>query len=95
MENVISLKKARIEKDCVTLFAGYKARIVLMDKEEIAVEISRFQKEMHNYPNHLLTLVKGRILLNALIARGNVNPAIPKLLQTIRDRFQERMRDLR
>lgn len=90
MENVVSLKAVRTEKECVKLFVGYKNRVIAFTKEEMALEIARFQKEMHNYPNHLLTLVKGRILLNALIARGSVNPSIPVLLQTIEDRFQQR-----
>ena len=90
MENVVSLRAVRTEKECMKLFAGYKARILLMSKEEIAVEIARFQKEMQNYPNHLLTLVKGRILLQALMDRGNTNEAIPKLLRDIEARFASR-----
>ena len=92
MDNVVSLKAVRTQRECERLFEGYKKRLSVFTKDEMSTEINRFQNEMKNYPNHLLTLVKGKILLKELLRRGSTNEAIPKLLQDIETRFANRLR---
>ena len=86
MNNVISLQAYRVEKDCQQLFKGYKDRINNFTKEQFHQELLNFQQEFQKFPNHLLTIVKGQILLRAMIARGSTNEAIPKLLQALNER---------
>lgn len=92
MDNVVSLRAVRTQKECERLFEGYKKRLSVFSKDEMSTEVARFQSEMKNYPNHLLTLVKGKILLHELLRRGSTNASIPGLLQTIEQRFAERLK---
>jgi hypothetical protein len=69
-ENVVSLKAYRTLKECQKLFQGYRARLVKMDKADLLVELERYRKEAANYPHHLLTVVKGEILMNCLKSRS-------------------------
>jgi hypothetical protein len=65
-ENIISLKAYRTLKECQKLFQGYRSRLTKMDKTDLLLELERYRKEAANYPHHLLTVVKGEILMNAL-----------------------------
>lgn len=94
MSNVVSLKAVRTQKECERLFEGYKRRVSLFNKDDFAAEMERFQKELRTYPNHLLTLVKGRILLKELLARGSKNPATLTLLSDIENKFRARSQEL-
>jgi len=66
MDNVISLKAHRTLIECRRLFKGYDDRLDKMDKTDLLTEFERYRKEAVNYPHHLLTLVKGEILLSKL-----------------------------
>ena len=63
-ENVVSLKSFRTLKECQKLFAGYKDRVSKMPRVDLMAEVQRYQKEATNYPHHLLTVVKGEILMS-------------------------------
>jgi hypothetical protein len=69
-ENVVSLKAYRTLKECQRLFTGYKARLGKMEKSDLLTELERYRKEAANYPHHLLTVVKGEILMTALKERS-------------------------
>jgi hypothetical protein len=69
-ENIVSLKAYRTLKECQKLFLGYRARLTKMDKTDLLLELERYRKEAANYPHHLLTVVKGEILMNALKNRS-------------------------
>lgn len=69
-ENVVSLKAYRTLKECQKLFQGYRNRIAKMEKADLLMELDRYRKEAANYPHHLLTVVKGEILMTALKDRS-------------------------
>lgn len=69
-ENVVSLKAYRTLKECQRLFLGYKGRLEKMEKTDLLLELERYRKEAANYPHHLLTVVKGEILMTALKDRS-------------------------
>lgn len=69
-ENIISLKAYRTLKECQKLFQGYKGRLAKMEKMDLLLELDRYKKEAANYPHHLLTVVKGEILMTALKERS-------------------------
>ncbi|HEY8278286.1 MAG TPA: hypothetical protein VIH99_01600 [Bdellovibrionota bacterium] len=69
-DNIVSLKAFRTLKECQKLFQGYRARLGKMDKTDLLLELERYRKEAANYPHHLLTVVKGEILMNALKTRS-------------------------
>ncbi len=69
-ENVVSLKAYRTLKECQKLFQGYKLRLSKMEKTDLLLELERYRKEATNYPHHLLTVVKGEILMTALKDRS-------------------------
>lgn len=69
-ENIISLKAYRTLKECQKLFQGYKGRLSKMEKTDLLLELDRYKKEAANYPHHLLTVVKGEILMTALKDRS-------------------------
>jgi hypothetical protein len=64
--NIVSLKAFRTLKECQKLFSGYKERVEKMEKVDLLIEMERYQKEASNYPHHLLTVVKGEILMAAV-----------------------------
>jgi hypothetical protein len=72
-ENIVSLKAYRTLKECQRLFHGYKDRLGKMEKADLLQELERYRKEAANYPHHLLTVVKGEILMNALKDRSLTN----------------------
>ncbi len=69
-ENVVSLKAIRTLKECQKLFEGYRLRIHKMEKTDLLVELDRYRTESSRYPHHLLTIVKGEILLQAVKDRS-------------------------
>jgi hypothetical protein len=69
-ENIVSLKAYRTLKECQRLFQGYRARLTKMEKADLLLELERYRKEASSYPHHLLTVVKGEILMNALKNRS-------------------------
>ena len=69
-ENVVSLKAYRTLKECQKLFEGYKKRLSKMDKMDLLLELERYKKEAANYPHHLLTVVKGEILVTSIKERS-------------------------
>lgn len=69
-ENIVSLKAYRTLKECQRLFHGYRDRLGKMEKADLLQELERYRKEATNYPHHLLTVVKGEILMNALKERS-------------------------
>ena len=69
-ENVVSLKAYRTLKECQRLFHGYRDRLGKMEKTDLLMELERYRKEAANYPHHLLTVVKGEILMTALKTRS-------------------------
>lgn len=69
-ENIVSLKAYRTLKECQKLFQGYKTRLGKMEKSDLLQELERYRKEATNYPHHLLTVVKGEILMAALKERS-------------------------
>lgn len=64
-ENVFCLKAYRTLKECKKLFTGYDTRVNNMDGVTFSEELERYRKEAENFPRHLLTVVKGEILMNA------------------------------
>ena len=68
--NVVSLKAYKSLKDCEKLFQGYKSRLETMEKTDLLIEVERYRQEASRYPHHLLTVVKGEILMRALKDRS-------------------------
>lgn len=62
--NVVSLKNFRTLRECQKLFAGYKDNISKLPRVDLMEEVQRYQKEAISYPHHLLTVVKGEILMS-------------------------------
>ena len=69
-ENVVSLKAVRTLKECQKLFEGYRQRVHKMEKTDLLMELDRYRTEASRYPHHLLTIVKGEILLHAVKSRS-------------------------
>ncbi len=61
--NVISMQAFKTLKECQRLFHGYRDRLTKMDKAELLLELERYRQEAGRYPHHLLTVVKGEILM--------------------------------
>ena len=70
INTVVSIRAYKTLKECQKLFASYQERITKMDKVDLLVELERYKKEAANYPSHLLTLVKGEILLKTVHAQS-------------------------
>jgi hypothetical protein len=64
--NVISMQAFKTLKECQRLFHGYKERLAKMEKVELLQELERYRQEAGRYPHHLLTVVKGEILMTNL-----------------------------
>ena len=69
-ENIISLKAFKTLKECQRLYQGYKARLQEMEKTDLLIEVERYKQEASRYPNHLLTVVKGEILMATVKSRS-------------------------
>lgn len=69
-ENVFSLKAYRTLKECQRLFHGYRNRLIGMEKTDLLLELERYKQEAARYPHHLLTVVKGEILMATLKSRS-------------------------
>lgn len=66
MSNTISLRAYKTLKECQKLFHGYRDRLGGLDKTDLLVELERYKQESARYPHHLLTVVKGEILMGVL-----------------------------
>jgi hypothetical protein len=64
--NVTSLTAYRTLKEYKLLFRGYEAKMRAADKHHLLVELENYRIESRRYPSHLLTIVKGQILLQQL-----------------------------
>ena len=96
MSNIISLKNYKTIKECRSLFQGYGRRVAEMNKEELLAEFARYTKEATNFPNHLLTLVKGEILL-ANLERVATTPEMKKYIfeeqARIKGKYEARLQE--
>jgi hypothetical protein len=63
---IVSLKVYRTLKECRRLFQAYRTRLSQMHKEELLAEVLRYRTEAANYPHHLLTVMKGEILMGTV-----------------------------
>jgi hypothetical protein len=70
MSNTVSLRAFKTLKECQRLFHGYRDRLGAMDKSDLLMEVERYKKEASSYPHHLLTVVKGEILMGVLRDRS-------------------------
>lgn len=61
---IFNLRACRVLHECRRLFFGYKNRLSQMSRLEFLGELNRYRNEVINFPNHLLTLVKGELLLS-------------------------------
>jgi hypothetical protein len=62
--NLVSLQAFKTLKECQRLFQGYRERLSDMEKADLLMELERYRTEASRYPHHLLTIVKGEILMN-------------------------------
>ncbi len=70
VEKVISLRAFRTLKECQRLFKGYESKLKSMEKADLLLELDRYRVEANRYPSHLLTIVKGEILMGVLKDRS-------------------------
>lgn len=68
--NIVSLKAYKTLKECQKLFEGYRNRVEQMEKTDLLIEMERYRQEAARYPHHLLTVVKGEILMRAVKERS-------------------------
>jgi len=64
--NVVSIRAFRTLRECKRLFSGYQQKLYKMNKSDLLTELDRYRIEAGRYPCHLLTIVKGEILLRIL-----------------------------
>lgn len=88
MENVISLKAYRTIKETQKLFAGYRTRVEKMGRDEMLEEMKRYRQEAEKYPFHLLTLIKGQILMGSA-KRTALTPAFREFAMNEEARLKE------
>lgn len=69
-QNVVSIRAFKTVRECQKFFKGYQSKINRMDKAELLVELERYRGEADRYPSHLLTIVKGEILMQTLSAKA-------------------------
>lgn len=69
MSNVVDMRAYRTLRECQKLFVGYEAKLKDMDKATLLAEFERYRVESARYPTHLLTIVKGEILLRVMKRR--------------------------
>lgn len=67
---VVSLRAFRTLRECQKLFKGYESKLKLMEKSDLLSELDRYRVEANRYPSHLLTIVKGEILMTVLKDRS-------------------------
>ncbi len=67
---VVSLRAFRTLKECQKLFQGYEMKLQSMEKTELLSELDRYRMEANRYPSHLLTIVKGEILMQVVKRRS-------------------------
>lgn len=64
--SVVSLRAFRTLRECQRLFHGYETKLENMEKSDLLCELDRYRVEAGRYPSHLLTIVKGEILMQVL-----------------------------
>lgn len=67
---VVSLRAFRTLRECQKLFKGYESKLKVMEKSDLLSELDRYRVEANRYPSHLLTIVKGEILMGVLKDRS-------------------------
>lgn len=65
-QKVVSLRAFRTLKECQRLFHGYESKLEALDKADLLCELDRYRTEASRYPSHLLTIVKGEILMQVV-----------------------------
>jgi hypothetical protein len=68
--NIVSMRAYKTLKECQKLFQGYRQKLMDMDKADLLLELERYRQEANRYPRHLLTVVKGEILMGVLRERS-------------------------
>ena len=63
---VTSIRAYRTLKECRSLFEGYRARLKVMEKSKLLLELNKYSKEAKKYPGHLLTIAKGEALMEEI-----------------------------
>lgn len=69
-QNVVSIRAFKTLRDCQRLFQGYRKKLEEMEKADLLMELERYRQEAARYPRHLLTVVKGEILMGVLRDRS-------------------------
>lgn len=72
-EKVVSLRAFRTLKECQRLFSGYESKLESLDKADLLNELDRYKVEASRYPRHLLTIVKGEILMQVVKRKSFAN----------------------
>ena len=67
---IVSLRAYRTIRECQKLFRGYETKLETMEKAELLTELDRYRVEAGRYPSHLLTIVKGEILMQVIKKRS-------------------------
>ena len=70
VKKVVSLRAFRTLRECQKLFKGYHVKLNAMEKADLLTELDRYRVEAGRYPSHLLTIVKGEILMKVLKHRS-------------------------
>lgn len=72
-DNIVSLRAYRTLRECQKLFQGYETKLETMEKADLLTELDRYRVEADRYPSHLLTIVKGEILMQVIKRRSLTN----------------------
>lgn len=88
MSNVISLRHFRTLRECQKLFTGYETKLQDMPKEELLQEFERYRVESSRYPTHLLTIVKGQILMK-MMKRRPITSELRHFVESESDRLEQ------
>jgi len=84
---IVSLKQYKTLKECYKLFQGYGKSIQLYGQEQFTEEVKKYIKEASTYPHHLLTIVKGRYLINE--AKNREIPEFTSFIEQEHKRLEE------
>lgn len=87
MSNVVSLRTFRTLKECQKLFIGYEDKLKGMSKDELMGELERYRVESARYPEHLLTIVKGQIILR-MVRRRPISLELRHFVDSESDRLE-------
>lgn len=84
---IASIQAYRTLKECRALFEGYKARLRVMEKSKLLLELDKYFKEVRDYPGHLLTIAKGEALMGEIRKKS-----LTQKLQKYAAKEQKRLR---